>query len=392
MFTYIASKVRKIKKGRPTGPHPDRNSIKELLEKIDDEPDEWFPGKYNNENTGRKRVLTGAKLSAVCKSAKTVKGEIGDVTFPLVAARAKNALTNPDTGKLVDKKVFYTAIRENCADEDADDTWDNLTRSSREALTETQIQKRDAFGRYMQNLGHSADYYYGKLVWTDICNSICARSAAKAAEQALSRKGKKGWMSKSQKTKNYNLRGDDKQLKLNSWGTVRIYWAPVVTRGKLHIIFLGSDFPGDTTEGARALVPKIKAALNIRFQGLDAPTMLFVDRGGGFYDTKTGRITAEFKAALRECDLRTFWGDDASKQPGKCGDIMLHETVVRWIRFEERRTLPRRPWEETEEQFEVRLRSIAQKINKDYNLEDLCRELPERIEALVKEKGGKIGK
>ena len=160
-------------------------------------------------------------------------------------------------------------------------------------MTEAQVEKRYSFGQFLKALGHTAGYYYEKLTWTDICNSIVARNAQKAAEQALSRKGKKGWMSKSKRNKNYNLRGDDKALKLNSWGTVKIYWAPVVTRGKLHIIFLGSDFPGECVEGVEVLVPKIKAALNIRFQGGDAPSMLFVDRGRGFYDTGTGRITAE---------------------------------------------------------------------------------------------------
>ena len=47
---------------------------------------------------------------------------------------------------------------------------------------------------------------------------------------------------------------------------------------------------------------------------------------------------------------------------------------------------------ETEEQFEARLRTIAQKINREYNLEGLCRELPYRIDALVAEQGEKIGK
>jgi len=199
-------------------------------------------------------------------------------------------------------------------------------------------------------------------------------------------------MSKSKKNKNYNLRGDDKALKLNSWGTVKVYWAPVVTRGKLHIVFLGSGFPGESTEGVEVLVPKVKTALNIRFQGASAPNMLFVDRGCGFYDIKTGRFTAEYKAALRANGLRAFWGDDASRQPGKCGDMMLHETVVGWIRFCERRSLPKKPWEETEEQFEARLRGIAQKINTEYNLEGLCRELPERVDKLVDAEGEKIGK
>ena len=71
---------------------------------------------------------------------------------------------------------------------------------------------------------------------------------------------------------------------------------------------------------------------------------------------------------------------------------MLHETVVRWIRFEERRSLPKRPWEETEEEFEARLRDIAQKVNTSYDLEGLCRELPARIDKLVEMKGERIGK
>ena len=88
----------------------------------------------------------------------------------------------------------------------------------------------------------------------------------------MARKGRKGWFSKSQKHANENLRGDDKALKLNSWGTVRVYWAPVVTRGRLHISFLGSDFLGGTPEEVEALVPKVKAAL-VRFQGGEAPAI-----------------------------------------------------------------------------------------------------------------------
>ena len=120
--------------------------------------------------------------------------------------------------------------------------------------------------------------------------------------------------------------------------------------------------------------------------------MLFVDRGRGFFDTVTGLITDEYKAVLREHELRTFWGDNASEQPGKCGDLLLHETVVSWIRKRERRTLPRKPWEETEEQFGARLREIARNINNSCNVEGLCWEFPERINKLVEMEGERIGK
>ena len=84
--------------------------------------------------------------------------------------------------------------------------------------------------------------------------------------------------------------------------------------------------------------------------------------------------------------------NDALKQPGKCGDMLLHETVVSRIRFCERRSLPKKPWEETEQQFEARLRRIAQKINAEDDREGLCRKFPERIDKLVVAEGEKIGK
>ena len=85
-------------------------------------------------------------------------------------------------------------------------------------------------------------------------------------------------------------------------------------------------------------------------------------------------------------------GDDALKQPGKCGDMLVHETVVSWIRFCERRSSQKEPWEETEQQFEARLRRIAQKINAEDDREGLCRKFPERIDKLVVAEGEKIGK
>ena len=39
-------------------------------------------------------------------------------------------------------------------------------------------------------------------------------------------------------------------------------------------------------------------------------------KGEGRGPTNSGKITKEFKGALREHDLRTVMGDDAGKQPG----------------------------------------------------------------------------
>ena len=72
-------------------------------------------------------------------------------------------------------------------------------------------------------------------------------------------------------------------IKQRSWGTHRVYYAPVLARGKLHTVLLGDDFPGEKPEGAAKLVAKVRASLNIRFQSDDQPDIVFTDRGQGFY-------------------------------------------------------------------------------------------------------------
>ena len=128
-----------------------------------------------------------------------------------------------------------------------------------------------------------------------------------------------------------NLRGKPESKKQKGYDAIRVYWAPVLTRGKFHIELLGEDFPGETPEGAEILVAKVRAALNIRFQGSAPPGILFTDRGQGFYHINGGRITDEFKAAVREHGLKTFYGDNASVQPGTLQDRMLHEMSAAWI-------------------------------------------------------------
>ena len=137
----------------------------------------------------------------------SVKKEVGEVTFPLVATRCKSSLTNPATGKMVDKARVYTVFWESCYDEGAHDTWGNLHRGSKDQLTDPQIAKRYAYGLHMQSLKHTAVYYRNKIVWTDICNKIIPLTEKKASEQALARKGKRGWISTKSRSANRNLAG-----------------------------------------------------------------------------------------------------------------------------------------------------------------------------------------
>ena len=84
---------------------------------------------------------------------------------------------------------------------------------------------------------------------------------------------------------------------------------------------------------------RVRAAVNIRFQGqADKPDTIWTDRGKGFYRPANGCITGGFKTALRDHSFKAVHGDDASRQPGKLQEIMLHETAVSWLRVRLART------------------------------------------------------
>ena len=80
MFTWIASRVKTTLNGKPVGPSPDRTSIREFFDKIDADGD-WFPGKISGVKRGPKRILRGAKVTAIVAAAKRIKREGDDPTY-----------------------------------------------------------------------------------------------------------------------------------------------------------------------------------------------------------------------------------------------------------------------------------------------------------------------
>ena len=386
LLAFVACKLRKNGGGAPN-----YQAVQQLFAKMD-EDDDWFPGKHFGGPRGRKRVLRGGKASGVCRAAKAIKASGGEATYGLICSRAPEAVKNPDTGAPVDKQAVYTCLRSHCYDKDPEKKWANRQRLTRKGLTADIILKRWGWSKYMRGLRHTEEWHFRNVVWTDICNTILATTEKKAAELALARKGNRTWCSEDSLADDTNLCGDKKVLKMNSWDTMRIWWTPILSRGKLHVEILPADFPGDRPEGAETLLAKVRAGLNVRFQSEGMPRVIFVDRGAGFYNPGDGRITQEFKAALQKFDLKAFMGEDAAVQPGKLSDLMLHETAVAWIRKLEARTIPRKPWEESREAFATRLKGIIAQINQNYDVEGLCRDLRKRVDKLYDKRGGKLRK
>ena len=151
-------------------------------------------------------------------------------TFPRIVAACPAAVINPATGKPVDKKRVYDVFRELCYDEESEHPWSHRARFSKTALTETQIERRLACAVALQDLGHTAKWYFEKVVYTDICNTVLPRTEVKAEEQALARKGGKGWGSEDTKLSSSELRGGKESLKLKSTDTENLVGANLGVR------------------------------------------------------------------------------------------------------------------------------------------------------------------
>ena len=93
MNAFIAERVVK-----GDGSHPSSQAISKFFDKLDDD-DDWFPSKQYGKQRGRKRVLTGVKAAAICRSAKALKRSGAEVTYSLVCANAPQA---------VRKRVLHT--------------------------------------------------------------------------------------------------------------------------------------------------------------------------------------------------------------------------------------------------------------------------------------------
>ena len=312
MYVKIAGKVTKIGGGTP-GP----DAVRKLLLTIDNDP-QWYPGKTGRAG-GRPPALSEQARLSIKRSAEAMKTQDLEPTYPLIVARSPNTVRNPETGEPVDKKVVYGVFRSMCRDEEGAETWDHVARQQKSALAPEVMQKRKDWAAYMMNeIGHTAEWYFRHVIWIDLCYSLLPQTEAKARKQALARKGKKGWISPDCKQYSRNLKGKVEDLKQNSWGVSKVWWIPILTRGKLHVELLPERFAGERPEAVGDAVSKIPHVLNVRFPNAAKPRIVMSDRGPAFYHAATGHITPEYKAALGKHGLRAMMGDDASAQ---CGDL-----------------------------------------------------------------------
>ena len=111
LHNKIAAKLTKEGGGVPS-----RNAVRELLKRIDADP-EWFPGKRYQDSYGPAPALNPAKRRCIAISAMALKASGQEPTFSAMVAQCPRAALNPQTKKVVDvvdKKIIYDVLREHC--------------------------------------------------------------------------------------------------------------------------------------------------------------------------------------------------------------------------------------------------------------------------------------
>ena len=125
-------------------------------------------------------------------------------------------------------------------------------------------------------------------------------------------------MSPGSKEKSINLGGSVTADKQCGYGSTRVYFGVVLSRGVLGVaVFTNvAQFPGETPEGARLLVERLPGVLD-EMLGCSSkkPRTLFTDRGPGFYHRRWGTITGDYESACREHGFKPWAGTNSKRGP-----------------------------------------------------------------------------
>ena len=242
------------------------------------------------------------------------------------------------------------------------------------------------WGQWIQEQGLTSGYFFQHCVWVDPCNVVLSKAPRSVSghDQAKYGKGPR-WMSPDARMSSRNLRASPYGSGQAHHGDKRVWWFIVPARGKVHFQLM-EDGWSQSGEGMAAFVDRLAGILK-KMLGRDArlPRVVMSDRGPGFFNATTGHIVAEYHRALTENGFRAFMGDDASPQPADIADVLLHETVAGWVKSYLHKVHFNRndgP-DKCQERFEQTMKECAKYINKEYDVEGLCRSFPDRIKKLV---------
>ena len=122
------------------------------------------------------------------------------------------------------------------------------------------------------------------------------------------------------------------------------------------------------------------------------PRVINSDCGLGFYLSSTGHIVRQYFDALKAHGFRAYAGTDASDQPPDMPDIFPHETVVAWARtfMKKHPLIHGKGLDDMQCQLSRNLTACAQHINSQFQVHDLVRHFPDRLQEVIDRKGDRL--
>ena len=177
-----------------------------------------------------------------------------------------------------------------------------------------------------------------------------------------------------------------------SWGDRRIWWALVMSRGRMAVEVMPEGWKDDAA-GMGHFARRVPSILNLGSSAAK-PKVLYSDRGPGMFVPRTGQATGSYAEGMEAAGLCLYIGADASAQPSDLADFLLHETAIACLKrnLNAAASPESKPWQETHKQFQKRVSRVVREANKKCEFDLLCCEYLTRLEELVTKKADRLKK
>ena len=388
-YADIAGCVTKV-----GGGHPSKQAIAALHDSTMKDK-QWYPGKVKPgaKKRGPKTKFGKAQKQMIANSAMALKKAGAEPTVATVIARCPRAATNPATRIPFTAPTISKVFKTMCYDVKPEEPWACQSPYQKTALPQPIIDQRLAWAKEIKKLGKSPMWYMNNCIWMDPCNTVVPAAKRTVFDQQQKAMGRhKRWISKDARQYSRNLKAAAYAGKQKQWADKRIWWFVVLTRGQVFLKMMPNDWE-QTGYGMAEFVDELQALLKGGLAGnKKLPTIMVTDRGPGLYQAASGTIVAAYKEALSENGFKPFAGDEAKWQPPDVPDVLLHETVVAWVRafFKKHPFKSVSNVRDNQKLFAKLLKQCESHINANYEVAALCKSFPRRIVELIASRGDRL--
>ena len=303
------------------------------------------------------------------------------------------AAINPGTGLPFDGKLVLRVFRTLCFDNDPAVPWDHEYPLAKTALSPALKEQRLKWAKKVIAMALTVGWWFRHMVSFDPCHTIVPGTAKKTFDVQQASYGKqRRWLSKDAKLSSRNLRAAPYATKQTNAEDTKIHFIVGVARGKVFVRVMEDGWVPNG-EGMAKFIKMLPAILSKVADAAGAlPRVLVTDRGSCFHHGATGHLVKAYEKAVTDEGFRTFAGDDASWQPADIPDVLVHETVVAWLRTYLRKHPCKQPGSSVaaREKFVELANDFVKHANKNLEVEALCMPMPKRLQELMENKGERL--